>query len=586
MSIIFNFIKNKFEQQSPTQTGKPVKTQGQTQTVAPVAVPLNGKDVHSLKDSKAKGFTFLKAPVLLPNAENKQNGTCPIADSTGTSSTSTHTVPIVKSEHVNQSNAVTPGLGVEKSTENNSHGVNENKSHEDHKHHDHNHGPFVKTGESICERMDRFYDGKFSKANIIEKEKMIRQYAVDYYGKMKNKTKDQIEKLQLTDFRKLLHNTNRETNLEDRRAAIRAIPFLKRNNQGKIGEEAIVGASSEKIKNASAVEVAGCTHKCAVENQVSLTKVVVNSNCPEAMVVSANHLSENDKTVQAKVAEVLQKPDIIEVNKAIIDQNPKCDESQQLAIHEIVSGSKHTETVEYAASNIYLLKEKVQPKAAEVTMATKNEAAVSKMAEQYPNYAKSAQTQIKTMINNSSYTRAKEIVANPELQKRAAYTPTTTTTTTKSSVSMSSSSTLKSASDFKNISDIIKSKAPNKKALIMEKIKSMSSAEQLGLLSIVPKSYLPGLLSILIRCNPSAGIMSKAIDRSDELSDRDKLKFMESVNSVYLSKQISSKIGLVNVSTQKLVVEKSANRGTLGNINRDQLAESVKKDYDEYIKKG
>lgn len=568
MSDFSPYIKNINEQPTYVQG----ETSSATPESAPITVPMNGQDANVIKDENgAKKFPFMSITKPAVSAEK------PVATTTTPpSSTSNITIPI--GQKAAKTEGVIPGFGIEKTTTAPS-GENKEKK------------PFVKTGESMGERLDRFYNGKYSKATPEEKEKMVEKYITTYFSQVRGKTDKEKTKLQLADFRKLVHNTQ---NIEDRKIIGRSIHKLREANQIQGAHSTINDASSEEVKNAGAIGVAEGTHKCASHNQVGLTQEVVNSNCKEAMLAAGNHLSEDDKHVQSKIAEVLAKPDLVEVNKAIVDQTNKCDVSQQLDITKTVLHSEHKESVKYAAANIHNLDERVQARIVKHIIEKQNKIAMEVAIEQMNKMTKETQAEIRKMIRESKYEDAQIALEQAEKKAQAQEEAAAKarqedddndvdedSKTTETASTKPDSENEDSADAMKEVSTILNSRSMNKEALLKDKISNLNKSEQLNLLETTPKNELASLLAVILQSNPSAEVRSKALEVADSLPEQDKAKFIKD-NANYFTK--GSQIGLVSAQTQSLIFKTSAENGTLQNLNRNFLTASLKKEYDNHTK--
>lgn len=579
MSDFLTYIKNLKEQ--------PTFLQGDTastaQESAPITVPLNGQELIVTKDSKeANKFTFIKDTPI--NTIEKAANTAPTTGTTAPISTSAVRIPIGQSAKSVTADGTIPGFGIEKTTTTEKPSGADSSSTESKK-------PFVKTGESMGERLDRFYNGKYSKATPEEKEKMVEKYITTYFSQVRGKTDKEKTKLQLADFRKLVHNTQ---NIEDRKIIGRSIHKLREANQIQGAHSAINDASTEAVKNAGAIGVAEATHKCAPKNQVGLTQEVVNSGSKDAMVAAGNHLSEDDKHIQSKIAEVLAKPDLVEVNKAIVDQTNKCHVSQQLDITKTVLHSEHKESVKYAAANIHNLDERVQSRIVKHIIEKQNKIAMQVAIGQMNKMTKETQAEIRKMIRESKYEDAQVALEQAEKKAQAQEEAAAKarqddddndidedSKTTESAKTETAAKDEDSSDTMKEVSTILNSRSMNKEALLKDKIGNLNKSEQLNLLESTPKNELASLLAVILQSNPSSEVRSKALELADSLPEQDKDKFIND-NTNYFTK--GSQIGLVSAQTQSLILKASADNGTLQNINRNFLTASLKKEYDNHTK--
>jgi len=73
---------------------------------------------------------------------------------------------------------------------------------------------YVKTGESLEERLKRCYPGEYKKADTPEKKAaLIKRYFVSYFNELekRGKSKEQIARLQMSDYQKLMTNTDQDS---------------------------------------------------------------------------------------------------------------------------------------------------------------------------------------------------------------------------------------------------------------------------------------------------------------------------------------------------------------------------------------
>lgn len=139
--------------------------------------------------------------------------------------------------------------------------------------------PFIKTGESLSERLDRYYSGKYSKSNLEQKRELLCRYMTGHFQTLTNKTPAERIKIQLADYKKLLSNTQ---DPQDYRVLANQIEILEAPNQLPGAKAAIEQAKNpEFIKNAQ-IGIAEVISKCASENRQELTMIIVNADNFEA----------------------------------------------------------------------------------------------------------------------------------------------------------------------------------------------------------------------------------------------------------------------------------------------------------------
>ena len=122
------------------------------------------------------------------------------------------------------------------------------------------------------------------------------------------------------------------------------------------------------------------------QNRYSVLDNATNGN--EAATAHAaendviSKLGKNDQTkgfklIKNRVEDLFEGEQAIKYSKALSDQIPKCDKSNQLDMHNEIMKSKYSEVQEYAANNINKLDPTVQGAAVESVVRSGNEKAVS-----------------------------------------------------------------------------------------------------------------------------------------------------------------------------------------------------------------
>lgn len=447
--------------------------------------------------------------------------------------------------------------------------------------------PFKKTGESVDERLTRYYIS-YKNATPEEKEKLLDKYITKHYDTLKNKPKAEQIKIQLEDYEKLLSNTR---NPDSREMITRKINVLKQENQVPAAKRATVEETDPELKKRGEIGVAKTIHKCADENQTKLTQLVVDSKNVEAITIGATNaskLAKENQPVAAKIYEgtkVSEDPEKAEafqksVDKILIDQYGQFAEENQLPIHQIMSDSKFSETVEYAAKNIYHFDKANQADAFQITVNTGNKEAINAASEQWGKYDNSAKDEIKTIINETKYDIAKEIIvkaqaealeakikANEKEEALAAAAEIEEAAEQAEekqaqSANISSASTDEAQSTDQTIAEIEKAVNSNEDPTAL--INNLSDVEQIALLQQCPSDTI---IRAIINSDPSRDVLGKIPP-----------EYLAKIGS----KGIGSNLTFVNASAQLALVNSTSDLTT---INRAFLLSSVKIEYDKLLQK-
>lgn len=395
--------------------------------------------------------------------------------------------------------------------------------------------PFEKTGESAQERFDRFFADKYSKANREEKMKLIQQYMVGYYetfsGKIPN---EEITKIQITDFRKLMHNTQ---NSEDRELLAASLHYLRKENQVNAAEYTINDAQTPELRRAGNRGVAFSASKCHPNNQLQIAELVTKTKDAEATKIIATTSSEFDSKNQVGVVTLCQNAEISddskkEIDKILINQYSKYAKENQLDIHKIMSNSKFQETIEYAASNICKLDKENQVAAFKYTVSTGNEKAIISATAQYNNYDDSAKNEIKSTVYNSDCESAKSTLTREVIS---------------------------------NIEEIAKNNT--NPAILKDEIAKLTDGEIMTLLGGTSNK---AIIKAILASHPSMAVLNslgKVLDENN-VSDREIAK---------------THFDFIGAEGQRKFMTVAAKNGDISQINRSSLNIGVRKDYDKMI---
>lgn len=346
---------------------------------------------------------------------------------------------------------------------------------------------------------------------------------------------------------------------------------LHKDNQIQ-AEKLVMQKTNKETKMIMAQEVPNF----ADENQVEGSKIVVATNDIDIIKSGASVASQCSVANQTQIVKTYQEIENKEVNKLLIDQYGDYAKENQLDIHKIMSSSKLSETVEYAASNIWLFDKDNQAQAVRITTDTGNEAAINAASAQYAKYDKSAQEEIKTIINNTDCDSAKETLADIEAEKQAK-------TEAEAKAAETSKTNDEKTTVTEKVKEIIDSKSTNKDALIQKTLKNATEGEKIALIASLPPNELVNVLDIILQDNPSLNVLSKAMTALDRIDDKRKNEFVEKINKTYLSKIMGTQIGLFSSNVQETYVKENVKNGNAQSINKNLLSLSAKEKYNNLI---
>lgn len=315
--------------------------------------------------------------------------------------------------------------------------------------------------------------------------------------------------------------------------------------------------------------------------QKDVAKIIVETKDENVIKTAASHSAECDKSNQVDIVKTYQQIDNKEVNKVLIDQYKDYAKENQVDIHKVMSNSKQSETVEYAASKIYNFHEDNQAAAAKVTTATGNEAAIKAMAAQLCRFTNRAiREQIKNLARSTNISGIEETLAKAE--KEIIKTDSTTSSEQTSESSASQTQTTDSSDD--DTSSSTSTNIDNNDEAYAESVKNSSDVEKIEMMNSMPPSELANNLSLFLNGNSSPEVINAAISMLNTLSEQDKMKVISQFQgNDYIKNLILVQLGTLDESTQRLIVNKAAESGSLNDINRSLLAGSVKRDYDKLL---
>lgn len=398
--------------------------------------------------------------------------------------------------------------------------------------------PAKKTGESVRERFDRYYAGKYSKGTKEEKRALIDKYIQGYLKKLPGKSQEEIIKIEIADVEKLIHNTD---NPEDLEILTSKLNCLNQQNQLIAAKYAINDPQDAKLKSASARGVARAANKCAVESQAAIAQEAINTKDEEAVKIIASTASDFDKINQPKIFTSCKNAEIndeskIAVGKILIDQTPKCARENQPELYKITYDFQFQEVKEYAALNICKLDKDNQVDAIKYTLASGNEDAIKVAASQYNNYDNSVKDEIKSSITTSNYESAKTALAEAETKQESIPSAVQTYTVQEK---------------IANIEEQAKSNPSQVKELVA----NLPDSEKIALLKSTSN---PDIIKAVLGSNPSLAVL------------RDFGKSLDTKNAV--STEIGNRyFSFIGSEGQTKLLNIASTNGTLSRINENDL---------------
>lgn len=426
----------------------------------------------------------------------------------------------------------------------------------------------VKKGPGLDDTLTKFYGKKYTQATEEEKEKLIVKY-FDWLSKDKKDTISQLDQFKL--YR------DRCTDEAEYKRLSSVIDKMEAGYQVNAAKT-VITQGTDKQKHIGRKAVADDYQNYDKANQNEVLTMVVDSKDEEAIKIAATHTAQLDKANQVGAVKIFQGAEIAEdaqkaVDKVIIDQYGQFAKENQVDIHKIMSSSKFSETVVYAASNIWNFDKDNQAPAVKITSDTKNQEAINAAAAQWQKYDKTAQAEIKTIIQNSESEIAKQTLAQEELKSESKTQKETEIKENKSEVKAERIQTKeekKSQFTVKDVKEIIKSKSSNK-ILFENSIENLSDTQKISLITSLSGQELYMVLNIILKKNPSMSVLAKVSTvLSTDPSELSKTSFYDTM---------LSKVSLFNTTVQKSMIQQSAKDGKLNKINTGFLCVSSRREY-------
>ncbi len=451
-----------------------------------------------------------------------------------------------------------------------------------------NEAPFVKTGESISELMDRYYTttktvngrrvtvGRYSISTPEEKRELIKRYITQHFTNLRGRSRSEQIRLQLSDFRKKLHNTR---DPQDYEALSGAISSLMEENQMRGAESAMFEAFNEELKRSATRGVARAISECASTNQRPLTDMVIKTGYTDAIKIGAQHYSEcaTENIDYIHGAYFNLNNEEVQLTLGGTQISNIQDEAVQRLVFERQMTSEYQSVVCDGASHIYMLNPNNQTYATQITINTGNEEAIN-CAAQYAHLCdEDVRDEIKYLLYNSGYDSVRYTLYCSEEQ--------TTTTSCNTSSSNSSVQDFKKAKINEKVKIINALTKSNKDSDIRELLRNATNAEKIAIISQLPVSSLPAILGIILDSNPSAEILSKVATIIGNMSSKDQNNIIQNLFTKNSSNMIANNSYLLDASSQRIFLSEMADRGQIKDVKRERLSCTLKDYYTELMGK-
>lgn len=239
------------------------------------------------------------------------------------------------------------------------------------------------------------------------------------------------------------------------------------------------------------------------------------------------------------------------------------DVKNQTPVFTLVMNKTGKETQIIAAANIWKFDKSNQSGAMQVTIDTKNEAAIDAASAQWAKYDDSAKSDIKTMIQNAQYESAKTALATAEKEAQAKAEAEAKTTKESSDKTETTNTTATKIEEIK-----AQAKNPNNSAL-KESIKNLSTSEQISLLKQCPNDS--NIIKILLQNNPSMDVLAEI--EATLKNNGDAVDY----------KTLLPQLCFLSSNMQSSVLTKSAANNDLGLISKTTLNSNVRLEYDKLV---
>lgn len=435
----------------------------------------------------------------------------------------------------------------------------------------------TKSGVGLDKALTKFYGKKYTNASDENKEKMI----VKYFDWLSTEKKDVISQL---DQFKLYRDRSSDKNGQEYKRLCSVIDKMEAKYQYSAAET-VMTKGSDKQKAIGQETVADDYQNYDKSVQLGVTGLIVDSKNEKAIKIGASHASQLAEQNQTKAVGIYEKADIAdtakkEMDKILVDQYGQYAKSQEVGVHTIMSQSKFSETVEYAASNIYKFDKENQAQAVKITAATGNEKAINAAASQYAKYDQSAQDEIKSAINTARYQMAQETSAKTEANSvAAAVTETKTSTETSSATKSESSTSTTMAEQVKALSG-----SPNAKAEIQKIISQASDSDKINLLKSLSATDLVSVINSILSSSPSVSVLSQVKEVLPQVDSQNRTAILKKISDLCPSEFLYGSIGSFDASSQLFLAQEGVRNGKSRLINENLLSNPVRAEYKRLLK--
>lgn len=419
----------------------------------------------------------------------------------------------------------------------------------------------TKSGTKIYDALNRF-NGidkktgkyKFEEADHDKKLEMGENY-VNWLLDQKNKGSKNAD-AQIKQFKMYVERSN---DPEERKFLSELVTKLDGSNQVG-GAKTVMTIGPKDLQNVGQDTIAKNIQNMKSSAQIGVTEALRDKVNPNAMAIAAGHVSELDAQNQSKAVNIYQNSKLNDdaqknIDKIIINQYGKFDKTQQVDIHQIMSASKFTDTVKYAASNIFQFDKDNQSQAFKITMDTGNEEAIKAASDNWSKYDESARSQIQDIVDSSDNADAKEALAD-------AQSDVDSTDEDDNTYSASSQDIETSDSPIENLE--AQAKASGKD--IAELAGNLSAVDQQKILQFYSNDS--DVVAAILQKNPSLNVLSQISPAM--LAD------IQKTNDIY-----GLPILFLNASSQQYMVENAFSSGKQSSIKREFLLPQIKDLYDK-----
>jgi len=347
-----------------------------------------------------------------------------------------------------------------------------------------------------------------------------------------------------------------------------------------------VDGNKEK-KTMAGVAVANDVKDMKTEYQYPVSQDIVATKNKIVIEAGSKDVSKLDKTVQEKTHALYFDTQDKDVQRNLTEQYGQYDKSCEVSIHQKTMTSQYQEILNLGSSNIYKFSAENQQPAVQITIDTKNEAAINAAAAKVNYYDQSTQSSIKTMLASTPYSSVKETLAtapqpsasstsnsqnstgkttttNKDTNATASTNKTTTANTTETGTKTVTQEAFQKANLTEKIKMISSMNNADKQVFTKEMLKYASNSEKLALLESSPNA---AMINLVVDSSPSLEVLSKIRSLINKVPSQDKASITKKLNNNYSSTLLMS---------QSLISKKKENSSQVGET---KLTSSAKEFY-------